>query len=285
MLEGWNEFYTEEEIEKIHKIELISFDVFSDVCKKLGIKFFMYGGSLLGTVKYQGFIPWDDDLDIAFLREDYEKFILEAPSLLPENYEIQHPKVNKKTPYHYIKFRRRDTKLVEYKNHKVKINHGVYFDIYPIDNIPDNYEDYLSQKLEYDKWISIFQVRQNFRIDRKISSAKDLAITSLRLFQSLIAHLFSLSFLIGKIDDISTKYNGEQTNLQGCLSFPKPNNYFNGVDFVSATFEGREVFIPSGYKVNLINRYGDINRLPPEEKRVGHKPYILSLESEETECL
>ena len=57
------------------------------------------------------------------------------------------------------------------------------------------------------------------------------------------------------------------------------------MDFVSATFEGREVFIPSGYKDNLINRYGDINRLPPEEKRVGHKPYILSLESEETECL
>ena len=132
MADAWNDYYTEENLKKIQKIELCSLDVLEEICKKLNIRFFLYGGSLLGAIKYQGFVPWDDDLDIAMLRADYEKFIREGPKLLPENYEIQHPKTNKRTPYHYIKFRRTDTALVEYRNHKIKMNHGVYFDIYPI---------------------------------------------------------------------------------------------------------------------------------------------------------
>ena len=75
MSDAWSEYYTPEEIKRIQEIELQSLDVLKSVCEKLRIRFFMYGGSLIGTVKYSGFVPWDDDLDIAMLREDYERFI------------------------------------------------------------------------------------------------------------------------------------------------------------------------------------------------------------------
>lgn len=277
MPEAWHDFYTVDEIKKIQAIELRSLDVLMEVCDKLGIRFFMYGGSLLGVVKYKGFIPWDDDLDIAMLRVDYEKFIKEAPRLLPKEYEVQHPKTNERTPYPYIKFRRTDTALVEYRSHKIKMNHGVYFDIYPIDNMPDAYEAYLKQKIIYDKWVSIFLVRQNYHLDKDISAKKKLILLPVRLFQSVIAHLLPLKYIMHKIDEISTKFNSQRTINQGNLTFPKPVNYFKGVDFVEAEFEGRRVYIPSGYEINLRNRYGDIERLPPVDKRVGHKPYILNL--------
>ena len=62
---AWNEYYTPNELKKIQGIELKSLDVFIQICDKLGIKFYLYGGSLVGAVKYNGFMPWDDDLDIA----------------------------------------------------------------------------------------------------------------------------------------------------------------------------------------------------------------------------
>lgn len=284
MSDAWNEYYTDEEIKQIQKIEIRSLDILDDVCKKLNIRFFMYGGSLLGAVKYQGFVPWDDDLDIAMLRPDYERFIKEAPELLAENYEIQHPSINSRTPYHYVKFRRTDTALVEYWNHKIKINHGVYFDIYPIDNLPDDYADYLKQKLKYDKWVSIFQARQNFRLGQKVCSWKMALLTSWRFCRSMVLRLIPLRCVMKKIDKISTQYNLQTTRNQGNLTYPKPVNFFDGFEAQEAVFEERIVYIPSGYRVNLRNRYGDINRLPPEAQRVGHKPYILDLGGEKQDA-
>ena len=280
MSNTWNEYYTDDEIKQIQNIEIRSLDILDDVCKKLNIRFFMYGGSLLGAVKYQGFVPWDDDLDIAMLRDDYEKFIREGPALLPEKYEIQHPKTNKRTPYSYIKFRRTDTALVEYRNHKLKVNHGVYFDIYPIDNLPDDYTAYMQQKLVFDKWNLIFQTRQNYRLEKSVSSLKDALRLAIRFCQSIVARFLPLSYVIGKIDRISTLYNNQPTINKGNLTFPKLGNFFNGADFKEVQFEGRPVYIPSGYQINLRNRYGDINRLPPVDKRVGHKPYVLDLGGE-----
>lgn len=277
MSDAWNEYYTPNEIKRIQEIELQSLDVLREVCEKLNIRFFMYGGSLLGTVKYKGFIPWDDDMDLAMLRDDYEKLIAEGPAILSSEYEIQHPKTNKRTPYNYVKFRRKDTALVEYRNCKLKINHGVYFDIYPIDNLPDDYTEYMKQKLAYDQWVSIFQIRQNYRLDKQPSSVKDCVYLAIRFCQSILAHLFPVRYLMKKIDDVSTRYNGLDTTNQGNLTYPKPVNFFNGVDFVKAEFEGQSVFIPSGYRINLLNRYGDIGRLPPVAKRIGHRPYILNL--------
>ena len=280
MNEAWVAYYSEEEINKIQQIELRSLDVLCKICNQLEIKPFLYGGSLLGAVKYGGFVPWDDDLDMAMMREDYEKFIREGPKLLPPDYEIQHPKINKRTPYNYIKFRRTDTTLVEYENHKIKMNHGVYFDIYPIDNLPDNYVDYMQQKLAYDEWVNIFLVRQNFRLGEGDTTWKRVLRLSIRLCQFSIARLIPLSYIMGKIDKISTRYNCQITKYQGNLIYSKPVNFFNGVNLVQTQFENRTVYIPSGYRINLLNRYGDINRQPPEDKRVGHRPFLLDLGDE-----
>lgn len=77
------------DIEKLKEIELELLDQFIYVCNQLNIKYYMIGGSLLGTVRHKGFIPWDDDIDVAMQRDDYDIFIQFAQELLPENIFLQ----------------------------------------------------------------------------------------------------------------------------------------------------------------------------------------------------
>jgi lipopolysaccharide cholinephosphotransferase len=278
MLEKWNEYYSEKDIELIHRIEIESLGVFLDICKKLEIECFLYGGSLLGAIKYKGFVPWDDDLDLALMRADYEKIIKEAPSMLPNQYEIQHPRITKHTIYPYIKFRRKDTKIVEYKNRNLKINHGVYFDIYPIDNIPDDDVLYASQKKEFDKYVGRFQLRENWSLEFPIKTIKHLILFFINFLKHITFCFKTRNYYITKIHQIMTRYNDKTTKRQGNLFFPKLGNFFNGIfPLIDVEFEHLIMKIPNGYYINLINRYGDINVDPSPENRVGHRPYILDL--------
>lgn len=276
-MEGkWNEIYTENEIRKIQKVELESLKVFIKICKQLDIDFMLYGGTLLGAIKYKGFVPWDDDLDIALMRKDYDKLIELGPALLPKEYEIQHPSINKITPFPYIKFRRKDTMLVEYHLHKLNINHGIYFDIYPIDNIPDDDELMKKQSEDFQSIVRLFSYRQIKYISRPVNSIKDFIKAVVKNAIYLILRCIPHKWFVRKMYRIMTKYNKITTKRQGNYFHPKPDNYFDGIyPLIEISFEGFSLKIPQGYEINLFNRYGDISKLPPEEERFGHKAYIL----------
>lgn len=281
MTEAWQRYYSEEELKTIQEIELRSLDVFTELCNKLDIKFFLYGGSLLGAVKYGGFVPWDDDLDVALTRDDYEKLISQGPKLLPDGYELQEPRLNKKTPFPYAKLRKNGTVMVEYMYRNVKINHGVYFDIYPIDNLPDNEEEYLDNKNEILKLTRILQRKQTASLFSPGKGWKRFVVKTLVIIKCCYAKMIPHKRLINRMNAVMTKYNGTKTKRQGNYFFPRPVNYFDGIyPPVELEFEGRKMLIPKGYSVNLENRYGDIKIDPPEDKRVGHRPYLLVLEQE-----
>lgn len=282
MSEAWRTYYTEEELAEIQRIELESLDVLSMVCEKLNIKFFLYGGSLLGAVKYGGFVPWDDDLDVALMRCDYEKLLEEGPKLLPEGYEMQEPRLNKKTPYPYAKLRKTDTVMVEYVYRNININHGIYFDIYPIDNLPDDDSELSKLQQQLLKWSIILQRRQTASLYSPQRGVKGLIKKMLAFSKHILFKMIPHRYIVNKMNAIMTKYNGTDTKRQGNLFFPRPVNCFDGIDPpVEVYFEGRKMLIPSGYKMNLENRYGDITEDPPQENRVGHRPYILHLNSKE----
>ncbi len=282
MKEAWRTYYTEQELAEIQKIELESLDVLSKVCKTLKIDFFLYGGSLLGAVKYGGFVPWDDDLDVALLRSDYEKLLKEGPSLLPEGYELQEPRLNKRTPYPYTKLRKKDTVMVEYMYRNININHGVYFDIYPIDNLPDDDEELSKLQKQLLKIVLVWQRRQTASLNCPVKGIKKSIRKCLELAKHILFRMIPHRYLINKMNDIMTKYNDTETLRQGNLFFPKPVNCFDGIyPLIEVEFEGRKMLIPKGYEINLENRYGDITQEPPEEDKVGHRPYILNLNLEE----
>ena len=111
---------------------------FVEICNKLNLKYYLVCGTALGAVKYKGFIPWDDDVDVALPREDYEIFCKEAQRLLPKEYFLQTYKTDKAYPSIFAKIRNSNTTYIEKTIAKLPINHGVYIDVFPLDGYPED---------------------------------------------------------------------------------------------------------------------------------------------------
>lgn len=275
-VEKWKEVYTEQQIHKVQELELRNLVVIKDVCSKMGTEFFAYGGTLIGAVRHKGFIPWDDDLDIAMLRSDYEKFISEAHKYLPDEYELQSPNNTPKTPYPYTKLRLKGTKYVEYGYHKLNIEQGIYVDIYPIDDLPDDDKLFHKQFAQYQRLSKMYAWRQCPYLSDESSSIRILIKKIVKFGISLTLKLVPRKYLLKKIDKVATKYNGMETKRKGNLNFPRPVNvFYNILPLEDGELNGCSIMLPGGWKQHLISRYGDYMQLPPEEERLGHKPYLL----------
>lgn len=275
-MEKWREVYTEEQIKKVQEIELKNLSVLKNVCAKLGIEFFAYGGTLIGAVRHKGFIPWDDDLDVAMMRADYDKFVSEAQNYLPKEYELQTPYNTPKTPYPYTKLRLKGTKYIEYGYHKLNIEQGIYIDIYPIDNLSDDEALYLKQFKQYQRLVKLYVWRQCPYLNNRNKSAKIFIKKAFKFAVCGALKLIPRKYLLKRIYEVSTRYNSCQTEKKGNLNFPRPANFFyNILPFEDGEFNGESIMLPGGWDQHLRSRYGDYMQLPPEEKRLGHRPYVL----------
>lgn len=111
---------------------------FIDICDYLNLTYYLVCGSCLGAVKYQGFIPWDDDVDVALPRDDYEIFIEKASQYLEDNQFLQNYHTEPDFPIIFTKLRDSSTTFIEKTAANLDINHGIYIDIFPLDGYPKN---------------------------------------------------------------------------------------------------------------------------------------------------
>lgn len=111
---------------------------FDRICRKHGIGYVLFAGSALGAVRHQGFIPWDDDLDVAILRADYERFLRLAPEELSDAYYLQ-GEFSDHWPMFFSKLRKNGTACMERFIPKDEAMHqGIYLDIFPVDNLSNS---------------------------------------------------------------------------------------------------------------------------------------------------
>ena len=276
MMEKWREVYTEEQILKIQELEMKNLDELKRVCEKLNVEFFAYGGTLLGAIRHNGFIPWDDDLDVAMVRADYKKFVSEAPKYLSESYHLQTPYSDHKTPFPYTKLRLKGTTYIEYINRNLDIEKGVYVDIYPIDNLPDKDSDYYKQYKRFHRLAVLYAWRQCPYLDERKNSLKVVLKKVAKYCISTLLKIVPQKCFIKTMDKIATQYNEVETIRKGNLYYPKPVNSFNEIyPLVECRFDDRSIKIPFCAEQHLASRYGDYMTMPPEEKRIGHKPYKI----------
>lgn len=254
------------DLKRLKNIQLEMFDVFVDVCKNLSLNYYLIGGTLLGAVRHKGFIPWDDDIDVGMLRKDYEVFINEAQTQLPGNMFLQTYETDVEYPMGFAKLRRCDTTYIETSSAHLKINHGIYLDIFPLDYYPENYYNQLLWKLKFKLISSRISILLDVNPDKKIS-VKEKIIREIALL----------------------KYPSTQAALRNCNIIlkrtPKSKlirNYFGAwgkkeivpLDWLGAgsrlMFEGREVNAPQEWDLYLRHIYGEYMELPPVEQRTGH---------------
>lgn len=261
----------ETKLRKLQKEELKILDEIVRICDKHQIDYFLVGGTCLGALRHKGFIPWDDDIDIAMAREDYEKFIEIAIKEIDNKYFVQ---CNLTDPNYYlgfIKIRKNNTSFVQ-ENFDTDFHQGFFVDIFPLD-YTDNI-DSLSLKIN-------------------VTLAKNLTETALykrgyKLFSqvrhpilSVLGLPFSIKTLQKKINSLMQKHNNREHkyigSFAGAYHYKKDSFPIDKVFPASfVEFEGKQYKTFNDPKWYMEHLYGDYMKLPPKEKRVNHNPSKLS---------
>ena len=261
-----------EDIKKLKEIELEIFRHFIEICNENSLRYFVVGGTALGAVRHKGFIPWDDDIDVALPRGDYEKFLIAAQKSLPSNMFLQTYITDKNYPNPFAKLRQSNTAFIEKSTSKIKMNHGVYVDIFPLDGYSRS--GIKGKLLGLKEKILKISVASVF-VSGNISKNKFRAIVKraiARLLPDYRASVRRLDTMYKKIP-----YEDAEIIVNFCGAWAEkeimPKAYFG--DGIEGEFEGIKVVLPEKTHEYLTALYGDYMTLPPEEERVGHHYYTV----------
>ena len=130
---------SQEELKKLQGVQIDLICEVDRICKKHKIQYSMVGGTMLGAIRHGGYIPWDDDADIGFLREEYEKFRKICKTELDSSkYYFLDCRDKKGYRWGYGKLRRRDTEFIRLNQEFMPYEQGIFIDIMPFDNVPDS---------------------------------------------------------------------------------------------------------------------------------------------------
>lgn len=234
---------------------LIEFD---RVCRKHGIRYILFAGSALGAVRHRGFIPWDDDLDVALLREDYDKLMNIPQTQWKEAYYLQR-EFSDHWPLHFAKLRKNNTTCLEkYHPKDNQIHQGIYIDVFPIDNAADHA---LVRRLQFCASRIVIAKTKFAQGYETNSPVKKLVMLVCRVLPLKPFH--KLAALKGKTDATTV-----HSFFGGSIRFEKgffPKRWFE--ETVQLPFETMQAPVSRAYHEMLSKQYGDYMTLPPEEER------------------
>lgn len=127
-----------QQMDEINAVQYEIFKAFHSVCEQLNLKYYLVHGSLLGALRYQGFFPMDDDIDVAMPRKDYDVLMTKGQELLDKKFFIQSHLSDKEYPLVFGKVRANDTAFIQPVLKKCDVHKGIYIDVFPIDNYPSD---------------------------------------------------------------------------------------------------------------------------------------------------
>lgn len=243
----------------LRKAQLIMLDMlieFDAICKKHQLQYWLDSGTLLGTVRHQGFIPWDDDIDISMPIEDYNKLLKLAQSELSSEIFFQTAQTDKNFKFDYIKLRSNKASIVEFheKDKSIAYHQGVFVDIFPMLTI-ENTE--ANNKL-YDSTLK--EIRDVSSISLHTPNGKD----DPRKRAALVASL-KQKHQGWKKDKTKVIYGGEMPDVAAWFDIEKV------FPLSTMEFEGRPFPVPNNPSHYLDAIYSfDYRQLPPKNKRIIH---------------
>ena len=252
---------------KTEDLKGIQLDILNDIhqyCIANNIRYSIAYGTLLGAVRHKGYIPWDDDIDIMMPREDYERFIKTYGNSI---YRIADLSNNPEYGLPFAKVEDYRTIMDEYVEGKTV--YGVYVDVFPVDNVPDNIF-----KRKYFYWkVSCWGVLYNLKTV-KTQKGRNIIKNIMLVASHLVLHFVSKRYIAYKISEMATTYVHNDTDYMGVVAVPDvyidyvPSRFFD--DYVELPFETLIVKAIKAYDKDLKAAYGDYMQLPPVEKRVSH---------------
>lgn len=257
---------TDDELRQVQLIQLEMLEEVDRICRLCGIHYNIIAGTLLGAVRHKGYIPWDDDADVALLRAEYEKFRTACEKELDHSrFYFQDHRNTQGYRWGYGKLRRKGTLFLRANQEHMPYEQGIFIDIFPLDAVSDsrmirtcqNFHCYCMRKM---MWAPV----------GRIVSKGWLLKSWYRMLEWIPADV-----LYGYYDRYVTRQSRKKTKWVRILMFPTPNKEYGylrewyensaGIVFENRTFQGIR-----DYDAYLTFKFGNYHQLPPKEMRKVH---------------
>ena len=251
------------DIDELRRIQIQILNQVSAYCEQENIQYWLDCGTLLGAIRHKGFIPWDDDIDIGMLREDYDRFVA-GFNQSSDRYQCWTMRNIYDFPFVFAKVMDIKTELYEpNKNNGIKM--CINIDVFPYDNAPGNEQvlnDMYNKSKKYTLWFRR-RVLPRWGDERQIKRI-------VRYIVYMLLQIIPRQYFVDKINDNLMKYKNVETDYIG--NFTSETRIFCNKEifdsFIDVEFEGKKYKAPVGYDAWLRAFYGDYMKLPPEEQQV-----------------
>lgn len=263
-------------LEEIHKGTLVIFKKIIEICDVLNIDYYLAYGTLLGAVRHQGFIPWDDDFDIMMLRNDYDKFV---------DYCNQHE--NELKPYRIMNYfntegypfaisRFCDLSYRMEMNDGNDYGMGMFIDVYPLDGRGVKTSEFVNKYLDIKRKVLGLGLYYSYEHCVVPETGSFLKRCGRKVF-CIYARKMKTKYFIDQFEKMARHYSVEESRYVSCVIWettrPLKKEWYDEITYLN--FEGIRVKAPKGYHRILKQSYGDYMQLPPKDKRVPHHEYKL----------
>ena len=253
------------EIKKLWAVQLDLLHKFDEFCKQCGLRYYADGGTLLGAVRHKGFIPWDDDIDIVMLWDDYQVLVEKAPEYFKDPYFFQSDNTEAEKEPTHSKLRRSDTTgctQFELECITADYNRGIFIDIFPLFDVPDDEDKRIKQREEIMRWWKLYKGYEIHREKLKNGISKlDHGYDQYEALYLSMDPRMSFQEIKKKYVNACATHSGE-CNYLAPLSFrannPRlvwPKSWYAHTAMLQ--FETMEIPCPGNYLERLSCQYGD----------------------------
>lgn len=265
----------EDSLRRLQSTQIEILQVIDSVCKKHHIKYSLYAGTLLGAVRHQGFIPWDDDLDVCMERREYDRFINAWEKEKPSGYILQNKDNSPCFTQSFTKIRKEHTTFLQAEWERGRYHTGIFVDVFPVDRVPRG----LVNRLSF-QWncLCLLLFTREFIPPKGNKLQKMVSRVLLCLVRGKHREMSRkklLKQIIKRDEDKSLQMITTET--MEASRIPLPSELMK--DYVFLPFEGKKYMCMSRWHDFLKAKYGDYMTLPPEAERTWkHHPIVLDFE-------
>lgn len=270
----------DETLRRLQLTQLEMLKVYDHFCRKHGLHYSLYAGTLLGAVRHRAFIPWDDDLDVCMSREEYDRFLSLWAQEPPAGYLLQNKENAPRFSQSFSKIRKDHTTFLQEGEVPGAYHTGIFIDIFPIDRIPNgewqrrvfrwNCMKYqlLTREFVPPKWNTLVKVGSSVILACVPRGARQDARQ--KLLQQITKH--------------NDRHELETVMIETVASMQKPQPADLLDSYVELPFEDGSFMCFAKWKEYLCRKFGDYMQLPPEEERAWkHRPIVIDFERNVTE--